>query len=87
MPGASVQTMQDILCSSVALKTLPPSADMIYLEYCLEKCDELAYNDYHLNLAQAVRPSCSADILFTVKGAQRVTDLCWHIFDVACIQN
>jgi hypothetical protein len=82
MLGASVQTMQDILCSSVALKTLPPSADMIYLEYCLEKCDELAYNDHHPNLARAVRPSCSAAILFTVKGAQRVADLCLPIFDV-----
>jgi hypothetical protein len=82
MLGASVQTIQDILCSSLALKNLPPSADMIYLEYCLEKCDELAYNDNHPNLARAVRPSCSAAILFTVKGAQRVADLCWPVFDV-----
>jgi hypothetical protein len=82
MLGATVQTIQDILCNSLALKNLPPSADMIYLEYCHEKCDELAYNDQHPNLARAVRPSCSAAILFTVKGAQRVANLCWPVFDV-----
>ena len=82
MLGASVQTIQDIICSYLVLKNLPPSADMIYLEYCHEKCDELAYNDNHPNLARAVRPSCSAAVLFTVQGAQRVADLCWPIFDV-----
>jgi hypothetical protein len=82
MLGASVQSIQEILCSSLTLKNLPPSADMIYLEYCHEKCDELAYNDHHPSLARAVRPSCSAAILFTVKGAQRIADLCWPVFDV-----
>ena len=59
MLGASVQAIQDIICSSLALKNLPPSADMIYLEYCHEKCDELAYNDHQ----SESRPGGSAIML------------------------
>ena len=61
---------------------LPPTADMVYLEWCYEACSNIWYNQNYPSLGRAVEPSCSAAILFTVQGARKVADLCLPIFDV-----
>ena len=80
MAGASAKVVRDNLCG--ALSDLPPTADMVYLEYCFEGCADLLYNQRYPRIARAWRPACSAAILFTVKGARRVADLCLPVFDV-----
>jgi hypothetical protein len=60
---------------------LPPTADMVYLEWCYEACSNIWYNQNYPSLGRAVEPSCSAAILFTVQGARKVANLCLPIFD------
>jgi hypothetical protein len=79
MLGSSIQRVREHLC---ALRDLPLTADMVYLEYCLETCAELSYDSRYPKLARARKPACSGAIFFTAKGAQRVADLCWPVFDV-----
>ena len=80
MVGGDLQATRNSICR--ALSNLPPSAHMIYLEFCLESCQEIRYNSGFAALARAKSPSCSAAIYFTVAGAKRVADLCFPIFDV-----
>ena len=81
---------------------VPRSADMVYLEFCFETCEELRYLTRAAGgemgpgrgggqksgegvgglLARAYAPSCSAAVLFTAKGARKVSTLAWPIFDV-----
>ena len=50
MPGGSPEFVRDGICRSI--RTPPPTADMIYLEYCLESCVHLAYNDRYPRLGE-----------------------------------
>jgi hypothetical protein len=72
---------------------VPVTADMLYLEFCFETCQQLRYSHRHSNrhsdrycatplLARAYAPSCSAAILFTAKGAARIAELTLPVFDV-----
>lgn len=67
---------------------VPHSADAVYLEFCFETCGQLRYKANEditgagRSLARAHAPSCSAAVLFTVKGARKVASLAWPIFDV-----
>ena len=80
MVGGDLQATRNSICRT--LSNLPPSAHMIYFEFCLESCREIRYNSGFAGLARAKSPSCSAAIYFTVAGARRVADLCFPIFDV-----
>jgi hypothetical protein len=67
---------------------IPDTADVVYLEFCFETCDQLRYRPGAYptraasRLARAYAPSCSAAVLFTAKGARKVGSLAWPIFDV-----
>jgi len=80
MSAGTLPLVRDRLSS--ALGNLPPNADLVFLEYCFESCANLRYHPQFPRLAKASRPSCSAAILFTAKGAQRVARSCFPIFDV-----
>jgi len=80
MSAGTLPLVRDRLSST--LGKLPAGADLVFLEYCFESCANLRYHPQFPRLAKAWRPSCSAAILFTVKGAQRVAQHCFPIFDV-----
>lgn len=66
-----------------ALSSAPASADMVYLEFCLEDCSKvMPLKSAHFRLALAAEPSCSAAIYFSARGARRVAQLCLPVNDV-----
>jgi hypothetical protein len=66
---------------SAAVASLPRSADVLYLEMCGENCADLRYARGNNVVARARNTFCSAAMLFTTRGAQRVLDLTLPIFD------
>jgi glycosyltransferase involved in cell wall biosynthesis len=63
-----------------ALQMFPPSADVLYLEACHEKCSERKYSYFYPQWARTTGPSCNSAMIFTKKGARRVTLICRYIF-------
>jgi hypothetical protein len=63
-----------------ALRKFPPTADMLYLEACFETCSERKFSYHYPMWAKTTGPSCSAAIIFTRKGAQRISYLSETIF-------
>ena len=80
MASALDQTLRDRICRT--LSNIPPTADMVFLEYCFETCSLLSYDARYPLLARAFEPSCSAAIYFTANGARRVATLAFPVFDV-----
>ena len=81
MASASVSNLRAHICQ--ALSGAPATADMVYLEYCLEDCSKTQpLRSAHFRLARAVEPSCSAAIFFSARGAKRVSELCSPVNDV-----
>ena len=85
------ERLQEMLGALLAAPGPAPAADMLYLEYCFEAC-----NQTHLHrrrcwdngagapaswLVQARQPVCSGAIAYTRAGAQRVLEQCVPIFD------
>jgi GR25 family glycosyltransferase involved in LPS biosynthesis len=64
-----------------AIAQLPPTADMLYLEVCYEKCDEMRVLAGRPNLLRAAFPGCSAGIVYTNKGARRLLETAMPIWD------
>ena len=62
-----------------AIKELPLDADMLFLEMCYENCDKI--NKISKNLYKLYEPSCSAAILYTPTGAEKILKLCLPVFD------
>ena len=62
-----------------AIEELPEDADMLFLEMCHEHCDKI--NKISKNLYKLYKPSCSAAILYTPTGAEKILKLCLPIFD------
>ena len=54
-----------------AILELPPDADMLYLEYCLETCSRLSFRAHRRRIVPAHRPLCCAAVVFTAAGARR----------------
>jgi hypothetical protein len=63
-----------------ALQMYPPSADMLYLEACHEHCSERKFSYRFPLWARTSGPSCNAAIIFTKKGALRISLLCRSVF-------
>jgi hypothetical protein len=53
---------------AAAIETLPPTADLLFLEACFEYCWRLRYSKGRPGLALAQKPSCSGAVIFTAKG-------------------
>ena len=62
-----------------AIEELPEDADMLFLEMCYEQCDKI--NKISKNLYKLYKPYCSAAILYTPTGAEKILKLCLPIFD------
>jgi GR25 family glycosyltransferase involved in LPS biosynthesis len=62
-----------------AIEELPEDADMLFLEMCHEQCDKI--KKISKKLYKLYRPSCSAAILYTPRGAKKILKLCLPIFD------
>ncbi|EKX37960.1 hypothetical protein GUITHDRAFT_144640 [Guillardia theta CCMP2712] len=54
-------------------------AHLLYLEFCSESCELLRYSSSSSSIAMAIKPSCSAAILYTRKGIQRMSQIAWPI--------
>eukprot|EP00960_Hanusia_phi_P011272 329611-Hanusia_phi.AAC.1 len=63
-----------------ALDELPSSADMLYLEYCYERCALHCSVSSYVHISRAYRPRCTGAVLFTAKGARKVLHLCKPVF-------
>jgi hypothetical protein len=63
-----------------ALQNFPPTADMLYLEACHETCSERKFSYHYPLWARTTGPSCNAAIIFTKKGARRISLICRSIF-------
>lgn len=50
------------------LRSIPPSWDMVYLEYCLEKCSAMG----HSVVSKAHQPYCTAAMLYNSESIDRV---------------
>mmetsp|Transcript_17894 Transcript_17894/g.27670 ORF Transcript_17894/g.27670 Transcript_17894/m.27670 type:complete len:624 (+) Transcript_17894:263-2134(+) len=82
IPGISVRQANRRVFE--AIEALPPSADMLYLEYCLEACSNISYSPYNDHLVRLHTPFCAASIVFTLKGARKILELCrpvWQSID------
>jgi hypothetical protein len=71
-----------------ALKQLPPSADVLYLEVSWESCKDIRFNHEHPAIVRAARPSGSAAHVFTRKGILKMLQVIgqqpWHWYDLMC---
>ena len=63
-----------------ALRRFPATADMLYLEACHERCSDRRFNYHYPDWARTSGPSCSAAIIFTKKGARRISQICRNVF-------
>jgi O-methyltransferase len=63
-----------------ALSELPSSADVLYLEYCFESCSMLDCNSSFAFIRRAVKPACTAAMIFTRKGAKKTLARIKNIF-------
>jgi len=63
-----------------ALEELPTSADLLYLEYCYERCERHCSVSSFVHINRAYRPRCAGAILFMAQGARKVLQLCKPIF-------
>ncbi|EKX40181.1 hypothetical protein GUITHDRAFT_142907 [Guillardia theta CCMP2712] len=68
-----------------ALEELPASADLLYLEYCFEKCSSHCSEPGLAHISRAHRPRCTGAIVFTAQGARKVLHLCKPVF--AAVDN
>jgi hypothetical protein len=57
-----------------ALRELPPTADLLYLEFCLETCTDVSAVPGAPHLLRAHKPLGTGAIIYTAKGAQRVLE-------------
>jgi hypothetical protein len=71
MLGAAPAILRERL--SEALQSAPVTADMLYLEGCHDMCVERRYSSLYPHWARTLGPSCSAAIVFTRKGARRLS--------------
>jgi hypothetical protein len=55
-----------------ALKDLPASADMLYLEVCHELCSYVATCPETKHLLRLHKPQCTGAVIYTLKGARKV---------------
>ena len=71
-----------------ALKQLPPSADMLYLEVSWESCKDIRFNHEHPAIVRAARPSGGAAHVWTRKGILKMLQVIgqqpWHWYDLMC---
>jgi hypothetical protein len=67
-------------CTLTYAGALPPTADILFLEYCYENCEELRFDAgggaAKPLLARAASPGCVAAVFLTAKGAQKVFSSC-----------
>ncbi len=67
---------------ALAVSQLPPTADMMYLEVCYEWCHGLEQlGHYQPNLLVSRAPSCTAAIVYTLKGARALLKAAMPIWD------
>lgn len=69
MLAAHPAVVRDRLSS--ALRSVPDTADLLYLESSLEPCEQRKYSRAHMHWARTEGSASSAAIIFTRKGARR----------------
>ena len=57
-----------------ALRELPPTADLLYLEFRMETCTNMSAVPGAPHLLRAHRPVGTGAIIYTAKGARRVLE-------------
>jgi len=86
MPVGDAREVRGIIAE--ALRQLPATADMLYLEYCFDECQAQQYpfdnpwpSRSNPATLRAAGPACTAATIFTLQGAENVLELCDPIFN------
>ena len=58
-----------------ALSSLPRDADVLYVEWCFDTCQESSFNTKYPLISLADKPHCSAGVLFSTQGARKLDRL------------
>jgi len=72
VPGMSPLATNSMIVG--ALRELPPTADLLYLEFVLEKCTNMSSVPGAPHLLRAHRPVGTGAIIYTAKGARKVLE-------------
>jgi hypothetical protein len=58
-----------------AVSSLPRDADVLYVEWCWDRCEESRFHTSYPLMSLASQPHCSAGILFSTQGARKLDRL------------
>ena len=58
-----------------AVSSLPRNADVLYVEWCFDRCEESRFHTSYPLISLAFEPHCSAGILFSTQGARKLDRL------------
>jgi hypothetical protein len=58
-----------------AVSSLPRDADVLYVEWCFDTCQESSFNQKYPLISLADKPHCSAGVLFSPQGARKLDRL------------
>jgi hypothetical protein len=58
-----------------AVSSLPRNADVLYVEWCFDRCEESRFHTSYPLISLAFEPHCSAGILFSAQGAKKLDRL------------
>ena len=58
-----------------AVSSLPRNADVLYVEWCFDLCDESRFHTKYPLISLASKPHCTAGILFSTQGAIKLDRL------------
>jgi hypothetical protein len=72
VPGMSPLATNSMIVG--ALRELPQTADLLYLEICMEMCTNMSAVPGAPHLLRAHKPLCTGAIIYTAKGARRVLE-------------
>ena len=72
VPGMSPRATNSMIVG--ALRELPSTADLLFLEFCLETCTNMSAVPGAPHLLRAHKPVGTGAIIYTAKGARRVLE-------------
>jgi hypothetical protein len=58
-----------------AVSSLPRNADVLYVEWCFDSCEDTRFHTKYPLISLASKPHCSAGVLFSTQGAIKLNRL------------
>jgi hypothetical protein len=81
VPGMSPRATNSMILG--ALRELPSTADLLFLEFCEETCASMSAVPRAPHLLRMHAPFCSGAIIYTAKGAKKVLERTLPAFFIA----